>query len=529
MKKWAMLGRYIIVIVTILSLVTGGHKVFAESSTKEKQVNDSTYSSNAMIFNEGMSVKGPSKVEVGDKGSLDIKVDYEGIPFDGKYVFYYDDSLIKIDDQGNWEALKAGNVSITYGYLPSEKMLEDIKTHFGGTIPPQKSIALLFELSITEKQKSTEMAFNEGMILKGPSQVEVGDKGTFDIQVDYEGIPFDGKYVFYYDDSLIKIDDQGNWEALKAGKVNITYGYLPSEKMLEDIKTHFGGTIPPQKSIALLFELSITEKQKSTEMVFNEGMKLSGPSNVEVGDKGTFDIQVDYENIPFDGKYVFYYDDSLIKIDDQGNWEALKAGKVDITYGYLPSEKMLEAIKKHFGGEIPPQKAIALIHEMVISEKQKITPMVFNEGMSLKGPTNVEVGDKGTFDIQVNYEGIPFDGKYVFYYDNSLIKIDDQGNWEALKAGKVDITYGYLPSEKMLENLTTHFGGEIPPQKDISKVHQMIISEKVVQQLETTQTASTKKQLPRTGEQQKTNYQYLGVFITGLALWFVKRQRQQSK
>ena len=70
MKKWAMLGRYIIVVVTILSLVTGGHKVFAESSTKEKQVNDSTYSSKAMIFNEGMSVKRPSKVEVGDKGCL---------------------------------------------------------------------------------------------------------------------------------------------------------------------------------------------------------------------------------------------------------------------------------------------------------------------------------------------------------------------------------------------------------------------------------------------------------------------------
>lgn len=503
-------------------------KGVAASAPNVEQTIGSSKERVEQVFNEGMTMNDPTEVEVGDKGTFDIQVDYAGVPFDGKYVFYYDESMIKVDENGNWEALKAGDVDVIFGYIPSEKMLNDLKTHFCGEIPEQKDIAKVLQIKISE------MVLNSGMLLKGPTEVEVGDKGTFDIKVDYDGIPFDGKYVFHYDQSLIKIDAQGNWEALKAGKVDIVYGYIPSEKMLNDLKNHFGGVIPPQEEIAKAFQLTISEKQKGSDMVFNVGMDLRGPKAVEVGDKGKFDIKVNYEGIPFDGKYVFNYDKSLIKVDEQGNWEALKAGKVNINYGYLPSKKMLAAIEKHFDGEIPPQTAIALIHPMYITDNQ----MVFNEGMSLNGPTNVEVGDKGKFGIKIDYEGIPFDGKYVFNYDESLIKVDAQGNWEALKAGEADITFGYLPSKKMLENIMNHFGGEIPPQKEIAKIHKMLISEKAIQQPEPLQTSTsttkqypvtTSKQLPRTGERKMSTFIYLGAFITVFAVWLIARNRRVSK
>lgn len=534
-KSWGLINYFLLVGVIVLSFGFSCKGV-AATAPNDEQTKDSAIKASEQVFNEGMTVKGPTAVEVGDKGTFEIQVDYAGVPFDGKYVFYYDESRIIIDAQGNWEALKAGKdtIAVAYGYIPSEKMLNDLKVYFGGDIPAQKDIAKTLQMKIAEKAKSPEMEFNEGMVLKGPTEVEVGDKGTFDIQVDYGGVPFDGKYVFYYDESLIKIDAQGNWEALKAGKVDIVYGYIPSEKMLSDLKKHFGGDIPSQEEIAKAFQLTISEKQKNSEMVFNVGMDLRGPSVVEVGDKGKFDIRIDYEGIPFDGKYVFNYDKSLIKVDEQGNWEALKSGKVNINFGYLPSKKMLVAIEKHFGGEIPPQTATALIHPMYITDNQ----MIFNEGMTLNGPTSVEVGDKGKFGIKVDYEGIPFDGKYVFNYDESLIKVDAQGNWEALKAGEVDITFGYLPSKKMLEDIMNHFGGEIPPQKEIAKIHKMLISEKAVQQTQPIQTSAsttkqypvtTSKQLPRTGERKMSIFIYLGAFITVFASWLIARNRRVSK
>lgn len=206
--------------------------------------------------------------------------------------------------------------------------------------------------------------------------------------------------------------------------------------------------------------------------------------------------------------------------------------------GLIYSFILTGAIFVSFGFSCKVVAASAPNVEQTIGSSKERVEQVFNEGMTIEGPTEVKVGDKGTFDIQIDYEGIPFDGKYVFNYDESLIKVDAQGNWEALKAGEVDITFGYLPSKKMLEDILNHFGGEIPPQKEIAKIHKMLISEKAIQQPEPLQTSAsttkqypvtTSKQLPRTGERKMSTFIYLGAFITVFALWLIARNKRVSK
>lgn len=208
------------------------------------------------------------------------------------------------------------------------------------------------------------------------------------------------------------------------------------------------------------------------------------------------------------------------------------------SWGLINYFFLVGVIVLSFGFSCKGVAATAPNDEQTKDSAIKASEQVFNEGMTVKGPTAVEVGDKGTFEIQVDYAGIPFDGKYVFNYDESLIKVDAQGNWEALKAGEVDITFGYLPSKKMLEDIMNHFGGEIPPQKEIAKIHKMLISEKAVQQTQPIQTSAsttkqypvtTSKQLPRTGERKMSIFIYLGAFITVFASWLIARNRRVSK
>ena len=221
-------------------------------------------------------------------------------------------------------------------------------------------------------------------------------------------------------------------------------------------------------------ELSI-EKEIS-EPIISVGMTLAGPAQVTIGDKGTFDIEVDYEGIPFDGEYVFDYDDTLLEIDNQGNWEALNPGIVSVVYGYSPSEKMWQPINEHHSGDAHYDSSGAKIHEMTILDERG-TNKILDSGMTLKGPTQVTVGDKGTFEIEVDFAGVPFEGEYVLSYDTNLIRIDTQGNWEAVKSGEVTITYAYKPSPAMLSELMKHFGGAIPPQPKNETVHTMKITE----------------------------------------------------
>lgn len=163
--------------------------------------------------------------------------------------------------------------------------------------------------------------------------------------------------------------------------------------------------------------------------------------------------------------------------------------------------------------------------------------LILYKGMTLKGPKEVQVGDKGTFDISVTYDvdlldpddKIIFDGAYFFDYDQSLISIDSNGNWEALKAGKVDISYGYIPSEKMLNDIIVKTGKENLTVTDTAPTHSMTILEKTTLTSTSDSAKATGKDLPNTGEQQNKQLLLIGGLVVVIVLLLIFRNKKQQR
>lgn len=322
------------------------------------------------FFNESnVGTSGTFKPEVDMNGAVVDGVDYSSVNFDGEFVYYGDSEYISISEDGKWKFLKEGKTTVQYGYIPSSQMLADMTAaakEQGKELNLKAMSLASTEVTIYENHPSNG-TINAGMTIKGPSEVKVGDSGTFDISIDpsalnqegmdFSHIEFDGEYVFYYDESLISIDEKGNWKALKAGDATFGYLWRPSEAMWEEMNKviEASGKEFILTAIQPIHELTITEKS-STHPGIQHGINIKMPSEVYVGDSGTFEISVDpsalnrngmdFSHIKFDGEIVFDYDESLVSIDGKGNWKALKAGDATFTCHWIPSEAMWKEMKK---------------------------------------------------------------------------------------------------------------------------------------------------------------------------------------
>lgn len=166
----------------------------------------------------------------------------------------------------------------------------------------------------------------------------------------------------------------------------------------------------------------------------------------------------------------------------------------------------------------------------VLNPYSDVSSLVINQGMNLKGPKEVQVGEKGTFEITIDYgHDVAFDGNYVFTYDESLITVDQNGNWEALKAGEVNITYGYHPSEKMWNDMVAKSDGGVLSFTETALVHQIKIAEKTVATSTTDTPVAKAKVLPKTGETLDVHMQIMGfIFLVAVVSWGMYCKKAQA-
>ncbi|MHC5246981.1 LPXTG cell wall anchor domain-containing protein [Enterococcus sp. LJL90] len=508
----------------------------------------------AVLF-DGMTMTNEvSDITVGDTGKFDISFEDEGVFNDGSYYFSYDPALITVADDGTWEALAKGAAKVSYGYIPQEieattDSSEEATTNSSVEEATQRTAEIAPQAAEEEQEEpSLELniraaidqnaVYSYGMTIETPLQnVVVGDTGKFNPQVSLlqEGnnnqeVTFAGTFVWDYDETALTIDEDGNWTALKAGNFQINYGYIPTEATLASMQTYFGEeNMPATGTLGYLMRVGDGTNDTSTA-VYSEGLTMSVANVfdsenpvVEIGDEGTFNFAFNLTDVEFSGSYEFVYDETMIEIDANGNWKALKAGQIIVEYGYRPDATMLTALTAN---SIEPPASTASLSSVTMTSLEKLDVAdgwTITRGMTLTAPELVTVGDTGTFTMAVDFTGegdVAFDGTYVLGYDTTYLNVSDSGTWTALQAGTVNISYAYQPSEKMISDLNKFYVGNLPTLTSEQPFVTMTIA------AATGKTPDDTGKLPQTGEENNDAiYIAFGIAITLMALAVWKKEK----
>ncbi|TFI74583.1 Ig-like domain-containing protein [Carnobacterium divergens] len=305
---------------------------------------------------------------VGDTGKLAITFQ-PGNTTDKSLNFVSADSkVMTIDKDGNWTATGVGTTTIT------------VTTSNGKTAT--------VKLTVTAKEIPAESITVE------PKELNqlVGDTGKLAITFQPSNATDKSLNFVSNDPSILTIDSNGNWTAMKEGTTVIT------------VTTSNGKT-------AFVF-VTVKAKDIPVESITVEPKEL----NQLVGDTGKLAITFQPSNATDKSLNFVSNDPSILTIDSNGNWTAMKEGTTVITVTTSNGKTAFVFVTVK-AKDIP-------------AESITVEPKELNQFVGDTGKLAITFQPGNTTDKSLNFES----------RNPDILTIDSNGNWTALKEGTTVIT-----------------------------------------------------------------------------------------
>ncbi|MGX7149659.1 cell wall protein [Enterococcus ureasiticus] len=357
------------------------------------------------------------------------------------------------------------------------------------------------EIDITPKFKTKEI------------KTDVGGKGTVEVE-QIEGMKnLKGTFkTTVADQSILSINDRGQWQGMKLGKTTVTLDFEWDEESLQKIQEKYPDHQLVKKDIAQDVPVEVTAaKEKSVDITPNFNV---GTINAKIGETGQFKVAPMGGVANPKGTYLAYIPDNskgIISVEADGKWTALKTGTVEFVLDFQLSDESSKEIQDKNPGSTLTTRDIATQVKVEVKPAGtlNITPRI--DITSIDG----KVGDTGQIKVKP-IEGInDTTGSFApIIKDPSIIEIDSAGNWKALKTGTTSFMYTYNWSDETMKKLAEKYPGYEFYVEEGAQVVEVKITENTTgstKPVGTTKPAG--KQLPATNDS-STN----GTWITGLLL-----------
>lgn len=364
-------------------------------------------------------------------------------------------------------------------------------------VTPTKNV-----IDITPKFKTKEIK----TIVGGKGKVEVEQivgmknlKGTFKTTIS--------------DQSILSINEQGQWQGLKPGKTKATLDFDWDKESLEKIQEKYPDHQLMKKDTAQEVSVEVTKSEETTVDItpsFNVGT-----ISAKIGEMGQFKVAPMGGLVDVNGIYLAYISDGagkdIISVDANGKWTALKTGTTEFVLDFQLSDESRKEIEKKNPGSTLIRRDIASSIKVEVKPAGllDITPTI--DSASING----KVGDMGELAVKP-IEGIEDTaGSFVTsIQDPSIIEVDSAGKWTALKAGTTELSVTYNWSDETMKKLAEKYPGYEFSEKETTQVIKVTISENTTGSTKSSGTTKpTGKQLPATNDS-STN----GTWLTGLFL-----------
>ncbi|MFS7208475.1 Ig-like domain-containing protein [Carnobacterium divergens] len=305
---------------------------------------------------------------VGDTGKLAITFQPSNTTDKSLNFVSNDPSILTIDNNGNWIAMKEGTTVIT------------VTTSNGKT-------AFVF---VTVKAKDIPVE----SITVEPKELNqlVGDTGKLAITFQPSNATDKSLNFVSNDPSILTIDSNGNWTAMKEGTTVIT------------VTTSNGKT-------AFVF-VTVKAKDIPVESITVEPKEL----NQLVGDTGKLAITFQPSNATDKSLNFVSNDPSILTIDSNGNWTAVKEGTTVITVTTSNGKTAFVFVTVK-AKDIP-------------AESITVEPKELNQFVGDTGKLAITFQPGNTTDKSLNFES----------RNPDILTIDSNGNWTAVKEGTTVIT-----------------------------------------------------------------------------------------
>ncbi|EOH96775.1 LPXTG-domain-containing protein cell wall anchor domain [Enterococcus haemoperoxidus ATCC BAA-382] len=347
-------------------------------------------------------------------------------------------------------------------------------------------------------------------------KTDVGGKGTVEVE-QVEGMK-DLKGTFkatIADQSILSINDQGQWQGLKSGKTKATLDFEWDKESIQKIQEKYPDHQLVKKDTIQEVPVEVTaSKEKSVDITPNFNV---GTISAKIGETGQFKVAPMGGVANPKGTYLAYIPDNakgIITVEADGKWTALKTGTVEIVLDFQLSDESHKEIQDKNPGSIITTRAIASLIKVEVKPAGtlNITPRI--DITSIDG----KVGDTGQIKVKP-IEGIEETaGSFVTSIkEPSIIKIDADGKWTALEAGTTSVMFTYSWSDETMKKLAEKYPGyEFYVEEGAQVVEVNITENKIASTKPVGTTKPTGKQLPATNDS-STNL----TLVTGLFLVFL--------
>ena len=283
-------------------------------------------------------------------------------------------NVVTVDSNGNVNAVGEGKATITVSYAGTEKYAA-----VESVIIPVNVFKI--ETSIDVEEDSLEL--------------DVGDEDRLVAMLD----PLEAGKLTYVssNESVVTVDDKGNYKAVGEGKATITVSFAG------DYKYAAAEDVVVEVSVSKI-ETDITVEEESLEL--------------NVGDEGGIEAELE----PVEAGRVTYVssDESVVTVDSNGNYKAVGEGEATITVS--------------FDGDYNKYTLSKVVVTVSVS---KIETGVAVEDDSLE----LDVDEEGNIGAELD----PIEaGKLTYVSSNeSVVTVDENGNFKAVGEGKAIITVSF--------------------------------------------------------------------------------------
>ena len=441
-----------------------GLKVGSTRVTVSYDKNDRFLPSNASV-NVNVLIN-PSEISAPDNISINLteslSIGAQLIkPTEGQLIYHSnDDEIVTVNENGVITAHKIGNTTITIIYEGNENYTNSSKTVDVNVVAVSTSIEapgnIEVNLSETHVINAKLVPYPKGKLnyeSSNSSVAKVSEYGVIsavgigeaDITVSFAG---EGKYlpnstVIHVKVTAVEtsIDIISNIEINKTERITVKgvviqypEGYLTYESNDSNIATTFGGAITAQEFGETDIVVSFEGHGKYLPCTATIHVKVVGVESTITADEymkidaGAQD-QISASLSPFTtGKLTFSSNDtSVVSINQNGRFSALKIGMANITISYAGEGKYLPASKNVI------IKVNGLKSEIRVNDTISVNPLDT---------------------LKLNVVSTPAAGKLNYLSnDTSIVTVDDYGTITAHKAGLAKITVRfdgndlYLPCE----------------------------------------------------------------------------------
>ncbi len=307
-------------------------------------------------------IGGDVTVDINEETKLNVYVKPEDATVKDLVYESSDEAVVTVDKYGNIKPVGEGTATVTVSSKDD---------------PTKKdTITVTVKVPVTDiTVDKTEINLNKGDNDKITADV---NDGATNKEVTYESS----------DETVVKVDETGNIEAVGEGEAVITVSSKDNPEIKEEIK--------------------VTVKVPVTGITATEDFTIG------VNESGNLEAQVN-EDATYKGLVYESSDPDVVKVDNEGNVVAVGEGTAVITIISKDNPEVRETV--------------------TVTVKNPVEDVIIPEE-SLE----LEIGEKDTIDVTVTPESAT--NKEVTYEssDEAVVKVDENGNIEAVGEGTATIT-----------------------------------------------------------------------------------------